>query len=101
MAPRRKAPRRRTKKVFSINAIELGAALSLISSTDAAGAAGQMLRGNLKGGFDTIANNAKSNRTKIIQTLGATAVAKVLAKGFSVGRLAKLGPVALRLETKL
>ena len=97
MAPRRKAPRRRTKKVFSINAIELGAALSLISSTDAAGAAGQMIRGNLKGGFDTITKNAKANRTRIMQTLAATAVAKVVAKGLSVGRLAKLGPVALRL----
>jgi hypothetical protein len=97
MAPRRKAPRRRTKKVFSINAIELGAALSLINSTDAAGAAGQMIKGNLKGGFDTLTNNARANRNRIIQTLGATAVAKVIAKGFSVGRLAKLGPLALRL----
>ena len=97
MAPRRrKAPRRRQARVFSVNAIELGAALSLINSTDAAGAAGQMLRGNLKGGFDTLANNTKQNRTKILQTVGATAAAKVLAKGFRLGRIAKLGPLAVR-----
>ena len=96
MAPRRKAPRRRQARVFSINPIELGAAVGLINQTDAAGAAGQMLRGNLKGGFDTLANNTKLNRTKILQTLGATAVAKILSKGLKVGRLAKLGPIAVR-----
>ena len=96
MAARRKVSRRKAPRVFSINAIELGAAFSLINSTDAAGAAGQMLRGNLKGGFDTLANNTKLNRTKILQTLGATAVAKILSKGLKVGRLAKLGPIAVR-----
>lgn len=97
MAPRRKSPRRRASKVFSINAIELGTALSLIKSTDAAGAAQQMIGGNVKGGFQTLSNNAMANKTKITAALAAGAVAKVLAKGFRVGRLAKLGPLALRL----
>tara|TARA_Y100001938_G_scaffold91723_1_gene125718 strand:+ start:259 stop:552 length:294 start_codon:yes stop_codon:yes gene_type:complete len=96
MAVKRKAPRRRQAKVFSLNLLETGAALSLINQTDAAGAAGQMLRGNLKGGFDTITNNAKQNRTRILQTIAATAAAKVVSKGFRIGRIAKLGPLALR-----
>ena len=97
MAPRRKAPRRRQARVFSVNAIELGAALSLINQTDAAGAAQQMISGNLKGGFKTLSSNVQANKTKIVQTLGATAVAKVLSKGFRLGRIAKLGPLAVRL----
>ena len=97
MAARRKAPRRRQARVFSINAIELGAAVGLINQTDAAGAAQQMLGGNVKGGFKTLSNNIQANKTKIAGTLAATAVAKILAKGFRVGRLAKLGPLAVRL----
>jgi len=97
MAARRKAPRRKSSKVFSINAIELGTALSLIQSTDAAGAAQQMIGGNVKGGFQTLTNNATANKSKITAALAAGAVAKILAKGFRVGRLAKLGPLALRL----
>ena len=96
MAVKKKAPRRRQKRVFPVNAIQLGAALSLINSTDAAGAAQQMLSGNLKGGLKTLTSNVQSNRTKILQTIGATAAAKVLAKGFRLGRIAKLGPLAVR-----
>ena len=95
-ARRNNKPRKRQARVFSVNAIELGAALSLINSTDAAGAAQQMASGNIKGGFKTLQNNIQSNKTKIVQTLGATALAKVLAKGFRLGRIAKLGPLAVR-----
>ena len=56
-----------------------------------------MLGGNVKGGFKTLSNNIQANKTKIAGTLAATAVAKILAKGFRVGRLAKLGPLAVRL----
>ena len=96
MAPRKAPRRKRSARVFSVNAIELGAALSLINQTDAAGAAQQMLSGNIKGGFKTLSNNVEANKTKILQTVGATAAAKVLAKGFRLGRIAKLGPLAVR-----
>ena len=95
-ARRNNKPRKRQARVFSVNAIELGAALSLINSTDAAGAAQQMLSGNIKGGLKTLSSNVQANRTKILQTVGATAAAKILAKGFRLGRIAKLGPLAVR-----
>ena len=95
-ARRNNKPRKRQARVFSVNAIELGAALSLINQTDAAGAAQQMLSGNIEGGFKTLSNNVQANKTKILQTVGATAAAKVLAKGFRLGRIAKLGPLAVR-----
>ena len=37
------------------------------------------------------------NKQKIIGTLGAAAIAKVAAKGFASGTLAKLGPVRVKL----
>ena len=38
-----------------------------------------------------------ANKSKIIGTLGAAAVAKVASKGFASGTLAKLGPVRVKL----
>jgi hypothetical protein len=37
-----------------------------------------------------------SNKQKIIGTLGAAFVAKALTKNFAAGRLAKLGPIAVK-----
>ena len=97
--PRRKKRSRRRSKVFHINAIETGAALSLIQSTNAAAAVQTALSGgpgSLTAGFDTITNAAAANKSRIIGTLAATAVAKMLTKGFRP-RLAKLGPIAIGL----
>ena len=96
MAPRRKAPRRRNAKVFSISAIEGGAALSLLSSTNAGNAVQQALKGDIAGGINTLSNSIQSNKSRIMGTIAATAAAKVLAKSFRIGRIAKLGPVAVR-----
>lgn len=97
--PRRKKRSRRRSKVFHINAIETGAALSLIQSTNAAAAVQTALSGgpgSLTAGFDTITAAAAANKSRIIGTLAATAVAKMLTKGFRP-RLAKLGPIAIGL----
>jgi len=97
MAPRRKAPRRRAKKSFSINAIEAGAALSLAQSANVASAVDSALQGNLKGSLDAIQTGVMTNKQKILGTMAAAAVGKMLAKSFSVGQVAKLGPVRVRL----
>ena len=98
MAPRRNNRRRsRKSKIFSISAIEGGAALSLLSSTGAAQAVQQALKGDIVEGVNTLSRNIKSNKSTILGTLGAAAVGKFAAKSFSVGRLAKLGPIAVRL----
>ena len=96
MAPRRKAPRRRAKKSFTINAIEAGVALSLMQSANVASAVDSALKGNLKGSLSAIESGVQSNKTKILGTLASGAVAKMLAKSFSVGQVAKLGPVKVR-----
>ena len=95
MARRKKNSRRRSK-VFNINAIETGAALSLISQTDAATAVQTALTGNITGAFNTINHAVATNKPAIVGTLAATAVAKMLTKGFRP-RLAKLGPIAIGL----
>jgi len=93
---RRKNRSRRRSKVFHVNAIETGAALSLIASTNAAAAVSQALAGNVTGAFGTINSAVSANKPKIIGTLAATAVAKMLTRGFRP-RLAKLGPIAIGL----
>lgn len=96
MVRRRKSPRRRNAKVFSISAIEGGAALSLMQSTNAGNAVQQALKGDIAGGINTLSNSIQSNKSKIMGTIAAAAAGKVLAKSFRIGRVARLGPVALR-----
>ncbi len=97
MAVRRKVRRSRPRKTFTISAIEGGAAISLLGSTGAASAAQEALNGNIKGAVNTLQSNIMSNKSKILGTLGAAAIGKFAAKSFSVGRLAKLGPIAVKL----
>jgi hypothetical protein len=97
MALRRKAPRRRAKKSFNISAIEAGTALSLAQSTGFADSVQTALDGNLKGAINNMSSKVMSNKSKIIGTLGAAAIAKFAAKGFASGTLAKLGPLRVKL----
>ena len=97
MAPRRKAPRRRAKRSFHVSAIEAGTALSLAQSTGFASSVQQALGGDLSGAINTMSTTVLSNKSKIIGTLGAAAVAKFASKGFASGTLAKLGPLRVKL----
>ncbi len=97
MAARRKAPRRRARRSFNISAIEAGTALSLAQSTGFASALQTALSGNLAGAVNDMSASVLGNKQKIIGTLGAAAIAKVAAKGFASGTLAKLGPVRVKL----
>jgi len=96
MAPRRKAPRRRAKKTFSISAIELGTALSLSQSTGLSESVKLALDGNISGGLENLQRQVLQNKNKIVGTLGAAFVGKALTKGFTSGRLAKLGPIVVK-----
>ena len=97
MAARRKAPRRRARRSFNISAIEAGTALSLAQSTGFATSVQQALNGDLSGAINTMSSTVLSNKSKIIGTLGAAAVAKFASKGFASGTLAKLGPLRVKL----
>ena len=95
---RRRTASRRAKKSFSISAIEAGAALSLAQTTGFITAAGGVLDGTstLAGALGTISSNVTSQKQKIIGTLGAAFVAKMIAKGFGNVTLAKLGPIRVK-----
>ena len=97
MAARRKAPRRRARKSFNVSAIEAGTALSLAQSTGFASALQTALNGNLSGAVNEMSSSVLGNKQKIIGTLGAAAIAKMAAKGFASGTLAKLGPIRVKL----
>ena len=97
MAAKRKAPRRRARKSFNISAIEAGTALSLAQSTGFASALQTALNGNLSGAVNEMSASVLSNKQKIIGTLGASAIAKVAAKSFASGTVAKLGPIRVKL----
>jgi hypothetical protein len=97
MAPRRKAPRRRARRSFNVSAIEAGTALSLAQSTGFASSLQQALNGDLSGAVNSMSSTVLQNKSKIIGTLGAAAVAKVASKGFASGTLAKLGPIRVKL----
>jgi hypothetical protein len=51
----------------------------------------------LKGAINNMSAKVMSNKSKIIGTLGAAAIAKFAAKGFASGTLAKLGPLRVKL----
>ena len=97
MAAKLKAPRRRARKSFNISAIEAGTALSLAQSTGFANALQTALNGNLSGAVNEMSASVLSNKQKIIGTLGASAIAKVAAKSFASGTVAKLGPIRVKL----
>ena len=95
---RRAAPRRRrARRSFNVSAIEAGTALSLAQSTGFAESLQMALDGKLSEGVNNMSRTVLANKSKIIGTLGAAAVAKVASKGFASGTLAKLGPIRVKL----
>jgi len=95
---RKAAPRRRrARRSFNVSAIEAGTALSLAQSTGFAESLQMALDGKLSEGVNNMSRTVLANKSKIIGTLGAAAVAKVASKGFASGTLAKLGPIRVKL----
>ena len=97
MAPRKAAPRRWAKRSFNVSEIEAGTALSLAQSTGFADSLQMALNGNIAGAVNQMTTDIMNNKSQIIGTLGAAAVAKVASKGFASGTLAKLGPIRVKL----
>jgi hypothetical protein len=95
MVARRRKRSYSRKKTFTISAIEGGAALSLASSTGLDTALQTALGGNLAGALTTIQTQTMANKTKIVGTLGAAFVGKMIAGGFGRKTLAKLGPIRI------
>ena len=96
MVARRKAPRRRAKKSFSVSAIELGTALSLSQSVGLPTAIKSAMAGNIEGALSGISSSTLSNKNKIVGSSGAAFVGKMLAKSYGNTHLEKLGPQRVR-----
>ena len=92
---RRKRTYRR-KKSFTISAIETGAALSLASSAGVDTAVKLALGGDLGLALAEVQTSVASNKNKIIGTLGAAFVGKMIAKSFGNGQIARLGPIRIK-----
>jgi len=98
MAVRRKARRTsRRRKSFSVNLIETGAGLAFLDASNAGSAAQSFLKGDIKGGLNTLSSAFKSNKDQMVR-IGAGALAAKLVVGSLGGSkiLGAVGPLKLR-----
>jgi hypothetical protein len=97
MVRRRKAPRRRAKRSFSVNLLETGAGLAFLDAANAGTAAQSFLKGDLKGGIDTLSSAFKSNKNEMVKIGAATIAAKVVLSSLGGSKvLGAIGPLKLR-----
>jgi len=97
MAARRKTPRRRAKRTFSVNLLETGAGLAFLDAANAGTAAQSFLKGDLKGGIDTLSTAFKSNKNEMVKIGAATIAAKVVLSSLGGSKvLGAIGPLKLR-----
>jgi hypothetical protein len=98
MVRRRGRARRKPSRQFGINVIETGAALALLSQTNAGSAMKAFLAGDLNKGLSTLQQGAQSNKAAITKTLVSAFIAKAAVRSFSRGSpiLASLGPIKVR-----
>ena len=98
MVRRRARARRKPSRQFSVNVIETGAALALMTQLNAGSAAKSFLAGDLNAGLTTISKAAQSNKQAITKTLVGAFLAKAAVRSFSRGSpvLASLGPIKVR-----
>ena len=85
----RKAPRR--KRSFSVNLLETGAGLAFLDAANAGTAAQSFLKGDLKGGLDTLSKAFKSNKNEMVRIGAATIAAKTVLS--SLGGSKVLGAI--------
>ena len=97
MAARRKAPRRRAKRSFSVNLLETGAGLAFLDAANAGTAAQSFLKGDLNGGLRTLSNAFKTNKNEMVKIGAATIAAKVVLSSLGGSKvLGAIGPLKLR-----
>ena len=97
MAPRRKAPRRRAKKSFNVNLIETGAGLALLDAADAGQASQSFLKGDIKGGLNTLSNAFKPNKDQMVRIGAGALAAKIVVSSLGGSKiLGAIGPLKLR-----
>jgi len=97
MVARRKAPRKRGKRTFSVNLIETGAGLAFLDAANAGTAAQSMMRGDIAGGLKTLSSAFKSNKDAMIRIGAGALAAKLVVSSFGGSKiLGAIGPLKLR-----
>mgnify|MGYP003135573125 FL=1 len=97
MARRKASPRRRAKRSFSVNLLETGAGLAFLDAANAGTAAQSFLKGDLKGGLDTLGQAFKSNKNEMVRIGAATIAAKTVLSSLGGSKvLGAIGPLKLR-----
>ena len=97
MAVRRKKATRRRKRSFSVNVLDLGAGLAFADAANAGTAAQSFLKGDLKGGLDTLSKAFKSNKNEMVRIGAATIAAKTVLSSLGGSKvLGAIGPLKLR-----
>ena len=97
MAPRRKAPRRRAKKSSNVNLIETGAGLAFLDAADAGQASQSFLKGDIKGGLNTLSNAFKTNKDQMVRIGAGALAAKLVVSSLGGSKiLGAIGPLKLR-----
>ena len=92
---RKRSPRR--KRSFSVNLLETGAGLAFLDAANAATAAQSFIRGDLKGGLDTLSNAFKTNKQDMIKIGAGTLAAKLVLNSLGGSKvLGAIGPLKLR-----
>jgi hypothetical protein len=98
MAVRRKARRTsRRRKSFSVNLIETGAGLAFLDASNAGTAAQSFLKGDIKGGLNTLSSAFKSNKDQMVRIAAGSLAAKLVVSSLGGSKiLGAIGPLKLR-----
>ena len=97
MARRKATTRRKAKRSFSINLLETGAGLAFLDAANAGTAAQSFLKGDLKGGLDTLGKAFKDNKNEMVRIGAATIAAKTVLSSLGGSKvLGAIGPLKLR-----
>ena len=97
MAVRRKAPRRKAKRQFSVNLIETGAGLAFLDAADAGKASQSFLKGDIQGGLKTLGDAFKTNKDQMVRIGAGALAAKLVVSSLGGSKiLGAIGPLKLR-----
>jgi len=96
MVARRKKATRRRKRSFSVNVLDLGAGLAFADAANAGTAAQQMVKGDVKGGLDTLSKAFKTNKNAMVAIAAGSIAAKLVTRSVGAGQFAAIGPLKLR-----
>jgi hypothetical protein len=87
----------RKRKSFNVNLIETGAGLAFLDAADAGQASQSFLKGDIKGGLNTLSNAFKTNKDQMVRIGAGALAAKLVVNSLGGSKiLGAIGPLKLR-----